>query len=48
MLSSASGRSFGEVTKMVLPWLVPLFLALALVTYVEPITMFLPGLFGYL
>lgn len=48
MLSSASKRSFGEVTKMVAPWLIPLFIALAMVTYIEPITMFLPGLFGYL
>ena len=48
MLSSASGRTFGQVTKMVLPWLIPLFIALILITYVEPITMFLPGLFGYL
>lgn len=47
MLSSASKRSFGEVTKMVAPWLIPLFIALAMVTYIEPITMFLPGLFGY-
>lgn len=48
MLSSASGHTFGEVTKMVLPWLIPLFIALLLVTYVEPIAMFLPQLFGYL
>lgn len=48
MLSSVSKRSFGEVTKMVTPWLIPLFIALAMVTYIEPITMFLPGLFGYL
>lgn len=47
MLSSVSGHSFGKVTKMVLPWLVPLLVTLALVTYVEPITMFLPSLFGY-
>ena len=48
MLSSASGHSFGTVTKMVAPWLIPLFVALMLVTYIEPITMFLPGIFGYL
>ena len=48
MLSSASKRSFGEVTKMVAPWLIQLFIALAMVTYIEPITMFLPGLLGYL
>ena len=47
MLSSASKRSFGDVVKMVSPWLIPLFIALAMVTYIEPITMFLPGLFGY-
>ena len=47
MLSSASKRSFGDVVKMVSPWLIPLFIALAMVTYIEPITMFLPGMFGY-
>lgn len=48
MLSSASKRSFGDVVKMVSPWLIPLFIALLMITYIEPITMFLPGLFGYL
>jgi tripartite ATP-independent transporter DctM subunit len=46
MLSTASGISFGKTVKYCLPWLVPLLIALLLVTYCEPLVLFLPGLLG--
>lgn len=47
MMSSISGISFGRVTKMVLPWLVPLLISLLIVTYCEPVVMWLPTALGF-
>lgn len=47
MMSSISGISFGRVTKMVLPWLVPLLISLLIVTYCEPVVMWLPTVLGF-
>ncbi|OQB96315.1 MAG: Sialic acid TRAP transporter permease protein SiaT [Spirochaetes bacterium ADurb.Bin110] len=46
MLSTVSGLPFNTVVKMVSKWWIPLFITLLLVTYVEPITMWLPRLLG--
>jgi tripartite ATP-independent transporter DctM subunit len=40
--------SIERITKAILPFLTIEILVLLLVTYIKPITMFLPGLFGYL
>lgn len=47
MLSSVSNIPFPKVVKMVSPWLIPLVIALLLITFIEPITMWLPKLLGY-
>lgn len=47
MMSSISGISFGRVTKMVLPWLAPLLISLLIVTYCEPVVMWLPTVLGF-
>ncbi|PKL11088.1 MAG: ABC transporter permease, partial [Spirochaetae bacterium HGW-Spirochaetae-8] len=47
MLSSTSGHPLNKVVKMVMPWWIPLFVSLLLVTYVEPVTMWLPRLLGF-
>jgi TRAP-type C4-dicarboxylate transport system permease large subunit len=46
MLSTVSKRPFNDVVKMCFPWVLLLIGALLLVTYIEPITMFLPRLMG--
>lgn len=46
MLSTTSGYSLNKTFKMVSPWLIPLLISLMLVTYIEPITLFLPRLLG--
>jgi tripartite ATP-independent transporter DctM subunit len=46
MLSSISGVSFGKTVKYCLPWTVPLIIVLLLVTYIEPLAMFLPRILG--
>lgn len=46
MLSSSSGHSLNEVVKIIMPWWIPLFGTLLLVTYIEPITLFLPRMAG--
>ena len=46
MLSAISGVSFGKTLKYCLPWTVPLFIVLMLVTYIEPLALFLPRLLG--
>ncbi|MDR1931758.1 MAG: TRAP transporter large permease [Spirochaetales bacterium] len=46
MLSTASKISFGQTVKYCFPWTIPLLIALALVTYFEPVVMFLPRLMG--
>jgi len=46
MLSTTSGYPFNTVVKMVSKWWIPLFITLLLVTYFEPITMWLPRVLG--
>lgn len=46
MLSSISGVSFGKTVKYCLPWTIPLLIVLMLVTYFEPLALFLPRLLG--
>jgi len=46
MLSTISGHPFNKIVKMVAPWWIPLMLTLLLVTYIEPITMWLPRIVG--
>jgi len=46
MLSTISGHPFNKIVKMVAPWWIPLIITLALVTYIEPITMWLPRILG--
>jgi tripartite ATP-independent transporter DctM subunit len=46
MLSTISGHPFNKIVKMVAPWWIPLIITLALVTYIEPITMWLPRVLG--
>jgi tripartite ATP-independent transporter DctM subunit len=47
ILSSAADVSFNFVVKSVLPWLVPLFIAQLLITYIPEIVMFLPRILGF-
>ena len=45
--SAISGRSVGQLTKAMLPFYAMMIVALMLVTFVEPISTFLPNLLGY-
>lgn len=46
--SSVTGISVEKLTKAMLPQMIFMVIALLLVTYVEPLTMWLPRLFGYI
>lgn len=46
VLSRISKLSFEQTTRAVLPWLVPLFVALALITFVPAVTLWLPAQMG--
>jgi len=46
MLSTTSGYPLNTIVKMVSKWWIPLFITLLLVTYFEPITMWLPRVLG--
>lgn len=46
LLSTVTGKKFSEVRKAVLPWLVPLIIALLIVTYWEDFVLFIPRLVG--
>jgi tripartite ATP-independent transporter DctM subunit len=46
MLSTVSGYPFNTIVRMMTKWYLPLGITLLLVTYVEPVTMFLPRLLG--
>lgn len=48
MLSGSTGVSFNKVVKYVMPWLLPMFIALLAITFIEPITLTIPRLLGYL
>ncbi|MEA4932641.1 MAG: TRAP transporter large permease [Lawsonibacter sp.] len=47
MLSGTTGVPFNKVVKYVVPWLLPMLIALLAVTFIEPITLTIPRLFGY-
>ena len=47
MLSGTTGVHFNKVVKYVMPWLLPMFIALLVVTLVEPVTLAIPVLLGY-
>ncbi|WP_422479189.1 TRAP transporter large permease [Pleomorphochaeta sp. DL1XJH-081] len=47
MLSSSSGHPLNKVVRMVMPWWIPLFISLLIVTYVEPVAMWLPKILGF-
>ncbi len=46
LLTSVTGKSFGQVSKAVSPWLIPLFAALFIVTYWEGFVLLIPRLVG--
>jgi tripartite ATP-independent transporter DctM subunit len=48
LLSSISGYKVEQVTKMILPWTIPLFIALILVTLIPEITLFIPRIMGFI
>lgn len=47
MLSGTTGVHFNKVVKYVMPWLLPMFIALLVVTLVEPVTLAIPVMLGY-
>ena len=47
MLAGATKTPFKTVVKYVAPWLVPMFIALALVTFCPPIVLTIPRLLGF-
>jgi tripartite ATP-independent transporter DctM subunit len=47
VLSSISNRSFGFVVRAVLPWIIPLVVALLLITLIPELVLFLPRLMGF-
>ena len=47
LLSSTNNKPFKEIRRAVAPWLIPLFVALLVVTYWEGFVLFVPRLFGY-
>ena len=47
MLSGSTGVHFNKVVKYVLPWLLPMFIALLVVTLFEPVTLAIPVMLGY-
>ena len=48
ILSSTTKKPLNYVVKVILPWLVPLFIALALITYIPDFVLFLPRLLGFI
>ena len=46
MLAGATKTPFNKVVKYVMPWLIPMFVALALVTFCPAITLTIPRLLG--
>ncbi|MCI9251984.1 MAG: TRAP transporter large permease [Lachnospiraceae bacterium] len=47
MLSGTTGVSFNKIVKYVMPWLLPMFIALLAVTFIEPITLAIPVMLGF-
>ena len=46
ILSSVSGHSFEKVTKMIVPWLIPLIIALLIITFIPEIVLWIPVKMG--
>lgn len=46
MLSGATKTPFNKVVKYVAPWLIPMFIALAIVTFCPPVVLTIPRLLG--
>lgn len=46
LLVTTTGRPFKYIVSAILPWLLPLFISLILVTYLEGLVMFVPNLLG--
>ena len=46
IMSTVAKMKFSDVVKGVVPFWIPLFLALLLITYVPQITLWLPNLLG--
>ncbi|MFD1882470.1 TRAP transporter large permease [Paracoccus pacificus] len=46
VLSRISGMSVERTTMAILPWMIPLFIALLLITFIPPITLWLPTQLG--
>jgi len=46
VLSRVAGLSVERTTMAILPWLIPLFLALAAITFIPEITLWLPKTMG--
>lgn len=47
MLSGTTGVHFNKIVKYVMPWLLPMFIALLAITFIEPITLAIPMLLGF-
>ena len=47
MLSGTTGVSFNKIVKYVMPWLLPMFIALLAITFIEPITLAIPVMLGF-
>lgn len=47
LLSTVTKRPVTELIRIITPWLVPLVIALLIITYFEPAVMFLPRLLGF-
>lgn len=47
ILTGVTKKSFEEVTSACMPWMVPLVICLLVVTYCEPLVLFLPRLLGF-
>ena len=46
ILSGVTKKKFDDVVRITVPWLLPLIICLLVVTYCEPLTLFLPRLLG--
>lgn len=46
LLVTTTERSFKYIVRSIVPWLLPLFASLIIVTYMEGLVMFVPNLLG--
>ena len=47
MLSGATKTPFNSVVKYVVPWLIPMIIALLIITFVPAVSLMIPKLLGY-